>query len=148
MGRPRIGQVLKDMGKLNSMDIDEILAEQALSQRRFGAIAVSWGLCNEKNVCDAWCSQLTDGREQVNLSAVAPDLHAIMCLPAEMCRRIGIVPLRIVGNEVVLATSRVLEQLEAQEVAQRAGREVRFVRADARQVNAAINRFYPMAHAA
>jgi len=145
MARPLIGQVLSRMGKLSAIDIDEILAEQTFSRRPFGEIALSWGLCEPQHICDAWCSQLGDGRERLDLSRIGIDPAAVMCIPAEMARRCRVMPIRMVGDQLVVATSRLMDASESAEIAATAGREIRFVKAEQSQIDEAINAHYAQA---
>lgn len=142
MSRPLIGQVLSRMGKLSAIDIDEILAEQAFSRRRFGEIALSWGLVEPEHICDAWCSQLGDGPEILDLGSLEIDESALTCLSGEMARQTHLMPIRIVGDQLILATARLLDSGQATEIAQLAGREVRFVKAEQSQIDEAIELYY------
>jgi hypothetical protein len=142
MNRPLIGEVLGRMGKLSPIDIDEILAEQNFSRRRFGEIALSWGLCQPEHICDAWCSQLADGRLRLDLCDMPIDPSALTCLSADSARQAGVLPIRIVGDQLILATARLLNDFESIQIAQLAGREVRFIQADAEEIEQAIEACY------
>src|SRR5439155_6477219 len=59
-GRARIGELLSRMVPLSGHDVEEILQEQSATRRRFGEIALAWGLCKPEHVWDAWGQQSTD----------------------------------------------------------------------------------------
>jgi hypothetical protein len=143
MGRQFIGQILKDMGRLSPLDIDEILSEQAVSRRQFGDIAMSWGLCDAEHILEAWCVQMGDDREQVDILRTPVDIHALMCIPAQVARRLKVMPLRIIANELVVAAACILDPQEVGEMTIFAGRDIRLIKADPRQIDLAIERYYP-----
>lgn len=143
MSRQLIGQILKDMGKLSSLDIDEILAEQAASKRKFGEIAMSWGLCEPEHILEAWCVQMGEDKSQVDLLRTPVDIHALMCLPAQLARRLNVLPMRLIANALVVAAAHALDPQDVQEMTLRAGRDIRLVKADGKQVEMALERYYP-----
>ena len=148
MGRQLIGQILKDMGKLSPLDIDEILSEQAASKRKFGDIAMAWGLCEPEHILEAWCVQMGDDHTQVDLLRTTVDIHALMSLPAQIARRLRVVPIRIIANELVVAAASALDPQDVTEMTLLAGRDIRLIKADAKQVDLALERYYPRLAAA
>jgi hypothetical protein len=138
MGRQLIGQVLSRMGKLSPMDIDEILEEQARSRRRFGEIAVHWGLCEPEHVGEAWCRQMSEDGADLNLSKVGIDEHAARCLPPALARRLGAVPIRMLGEMMIVAACRPMSSLEMAELSQALAKDLRFVTVDAGQIEQAM----------
>ncbi len=92
MPRPLLGQILCEMGKLSTIDIDEILEQQAVSHGRFGEIAMSWGLCEAVDVCEAWCIQFAEGFDWPDLSHCEIDAKVILAVPGELARQLHIVP--------------------------------------------------------
>jgi hypothetical protein len=127
MGRQLIGQVLYRMGKLSPMDIDEILEEQALAGRRFGDIAISWGLCDPEHIGEAWCRQLADEGANLDLGSLGIDPHATACLSPADARRLGILPIRIAGEIMILAASHPLDSVAVAELSRMLARDLRFV---------------------
>jgi hypothetical protein len=142
MSHPLIGQVLTQMGKLSSIDIDEILVEQNASRRRFGEIAVSWGLCDIQELCDAWCSQAGQALA-VNIDVIGIDPAAVHWVPSSAAHAFGVIPLRAIGDQVICAAARILDSVEMAELVRAVGRDVRLLPADAVQVAAALRRHYP-----
>ena len=84
MCRPRIGEVLSKFTGMSSMDVEEILQDQTVTNRRFGEIALSWGLCAPQDVWQAWYSQLDQDWPSVDLDDLGIDSQAVkgMCLRA------------------------------------------------------------------
>lgn len=145
MNRPLIGEVLSRMGRLSAIDINEILSEQAVTRQRFGEIAISWGLCEAEHIRDAWCSQLADGCQRLELSSLGIDESAVACISAEAARQMRIMPIRFLGDQLIIATSRLIEAKEATMISQLAGREIRFVKAEANEIERAIESHYAQA---
>src|SRR5690606_33165915 len=103
MGRDRIGQLLRQMVPLSEHDIEEILHEQAHSGRRFGEIAMEWGLCESEHVWRAWCDQTGDELEHVDLDRLGIDAQAIEALPRDVATRCRAVPLRRFDDLLIIA---------------------------------------------
>lgn len=142
MSRQLIGQVLNQMGKLTTIDIDEILVEQAMNHRRFGEIALSWGLCEIEQVAEAWCRQLAESDRTADLNEIAIDPSAAAALAPELARRLGAVPIRVLGNLVIVGTARKLDPTETGQISRAMGKDVRCVRIDPTQLKAALKTFY------
>jgi hypothetical protein len=142
MGYQLIGQVLTGMGRLSSIDIDEILEEQAISGMKFGEIAISLGLCHREQICEAWCTQLADEIRSAGLDKVGVDLTAAACIPHDVARRWGVLPIRNFAGMVVMAASRNPSADEVVALSAMFGREVRFVPVQPEQIDQAIRQAY------
>lgn len=142
MGHQLIGQVLTGMGRLTPIDIDEILEEQAISGMKFGEIAVSLGLCGREQIWEAWCIQLTEEIRTAGLNKVGVDLTAAACVPQEMARQWGVLPIRHFAGMVVMAASRIPNADEVIALSAILGREVRFVPVHQDQIDAALRQVY------
>src|SRR5678816_132863 len=101
--RPRIGELLSRMVPLSCHDVEGILQEQAANRRRFGEIALAWGLCRPEHVWDAWCQQSADGAEIVDLEQIGIDAQAAAMLPAETARQMSVIPVRVLSDAALLA---------------------------------------------
>ena len=58
--RARIGELLRKMVPLSRHDIEEILQEQTSTRRRFGDIALAWGLVKPEHVWEQIWSILVE----------------------------------------------------------------------------------------
>jgi hypothetical protein len=145
MRRTQIGQVLSRMGKLSSIDIDEILEQQAVSHQRFGEIAVSWGLCEPVDLCEAWCVQFTEGVDAVDLAHGGLDAKLILSMPGELARQLHIVPLVSIADQMVVAASRPVDGDQWMAILEATGKDVRFVLAEPGEIEAALDVYYPRA---
>jgi hypothetical protein len=140
-----MGEVLSRMGKLSSIDIDEILEQQAVSHQRFGEIAVSWGLCEPVDLCEAWCVQFTEGVEGIDLTHGGLDARLILSLPAELARQLHIVPLVSIADQMVVASSQPVDGEQWMAILEATGKDVRFVLAEPDAIEAALDVYYPRA---
>jgi hypothetical protein len=133
------------MGKLSSIDIDEILEQQAVSRQRFGEIAVSWGLCEPVDLCEAWCVQFSEGVEVVDLAQGDVDAKLILSLPARLARQLHIVPLVSIADQMVVAASQPVDGDQWMAILEATGMDVRFVLAEPDAIAAALDVYYPRA---
>ncbi|MCY2951221.1 MAG: hypothetical protein NTU53_04495 [Planctomycetota bacterium] len=143
MSRQLIGQLLSRMGKLSLIDIDEILVEQAVTHKQFGEIALSWGLCDPEHIGEAWCNQLADGIQHVDLEKVGVDAQATQYLTSNLARQLGAIPIRILGDLVVVATGHTLNSVEVAELSRTVGKQIRLVTVDPAQLQSALQTYYP-----
>lgn len=144
MKRARMGELLSRMVPLSGHDVEEILQEQASNRRRFGEIALSWGLCRPEHIWDAWCQQSADGAETVDLEKIGIDTQAAALLHGEVARALGVIPLRVAGDAVLVATSDSTPKDAAQTLSASLHGRITFVRADQQQLNLMIERYYPI----
>src|SRR5688572_85028 len=125
--RPRIGEILRRSVPLSRQDVDEILEDQKTTRRRFGEIALSWGLCQPEQLWSAWCNQLTDDRQRVDLHAMGIDAQAAAMMPPDVARARRVIPVRIGENEIVVACDEPLTEQCLAELKAVAGMRVRYV---------------------
>ena len=133
------------MGKLSSIDIDEILEQQAVSHQRFGEIAVSWGLCEPVDLCEAWCAQFGEGIDAADLTQGEIDAKLLLSLPADLARQLQIVPLVSIADQMVVASSRPVDGDQWMAILEATGMDVRFVLAEPQAIEAALDVYYPRA---
>lgn len=141
--RIRIGELLSQMVPLSGHDVEEILEEQSSSRRRFGEIALSWGLCRPEHVWDAWCRQDGDGTETVDLERIGIDAQAAGLLPGEVARKLGVIPIRLAHDAALVATSDTAPESACEPLARFLHRRIKFVRAEREQLMRMIEAYYP-----
>jgi type IV pilus assembly protein PilB len=142
MSQLRIGELLKKMLRLSEMDVEEVLHEQHQTHRRFGEIALLLGMCAPQDVWNAWFSQLAGHSPWIDLNEFGVDAQAVQQVPAEVARRFNMVPLRLAGNQLVVAIAQDAPLPAPAEVRLQVNKDLRFVRADAAQIQAAIEEHY------
>jgi type IV pilus assembly protein PilB len=137
------GECLGKVVRLSAHDVAEIMEHQAATRRRFGEIALAWGLCRPQHVWQAWWNQLSRHIQHVDLTKLGIDAQAVNCVPANLALQFRVVPLRCFRDQLVLATSaRSLGRAQL-DLPPLLDKQVQFVIADARQLDEAIAAYYP-----
>jgi hypothetical protein len=144
----RFGELLGRLVKLSQHDVEEILEEQNNHPRRFGEIALAWGLCQPEHVWQAWCDQLLSQVQKVDLDALGVDASAAAMIERDVALRLGAIPIRCLGSVLVVAVSEANTSRIAAELELITTKQLRFVVADARQIEQAITTYYPAGPAA
>ncbi len=99
----RIGDILRDMDLLTTVDITRILLEQKRTAERFGGIAIGWGLASEEQINEAWARQLVAERRSIDLDDFGVDPAALQTLTAEQAHAFRAMPVRCWGSHLVVA---------------------------------------------
>ena len=146
--RARIGELLSRIVPLSGHDVEEILQEQSSNRKRFGEIALSWGLCRPEHVWDAWCQQSSQEGETLDLDRIGIDARAASLLPAKIARRYQCIPVRVTSEVALIAMSHSPTEDEINALTALLQRKLKFARADQNQMLAMIERYYPPASAA
>lgn len=141
----RIGQILRRIVPLSGHDIEEILHEQAGSQKRFGEIALTMGLCSREHILRAWIEQLGEAPHPVNLRDLGIDAQAVQRLDAATSLRHRAIPVRLLGDQLVVAVEP--ENLEPARAALDAAlaQKPLFVLADKEQIDTALAKYHTRA---
>jgi hypothetical protein len=147
-GSPLFGECLGKVVRLSAHDVSEILEHQAATRRKFGEIALAWGLCRPQHVWQAWWAQLSSDTPCVDLTRIGIDAQAIAHVPADLAMQFRAVPLRCHEDQLVVATCpRGLPRASA-ELPALIGKQVKFVLADPQQLDEAIAAYYPVSFGA
>jgi hypothetical protein len=142
---PLFGELLGKVVRLSAHDVSEILEHQAATRRKFGEIALAWGLCRPQHIWQAWWEQLSSDTPKVDLHRIGVDTQAIAHIPADLAVQFRAVPLRCHEDQLVVATCpRGLARASA-ELPALIGKQVKFVIADPAQLDEAIAACYPSA---
>jgi type IV pilus assembly protein PilB len=142
MSQARFGEFLGRLVNLSRHDVDEILEEQSSTKHRFGEIALSWGLCAPEHVWQAWCDQLLSQVQKVDLEKLGVDSQAAAMIPADIARRLGIIPIRCMGQQLIIAVPDNNTDTIAAELRKVTDKSLRFVGADVHQIQCAISVYY------
>jgi hypothetical protein len=142
MTRPRFGELLARFVALSPHDVSEILDDQSSSRRRFGEIALAFGLCKPHHVWRAWWAQLSGAPERVDLDSIGVDVQALIHLPRTLAEQYQVIPIRASGSQVVMAAAEGSLMQAMEELPRRVKIQVKFVLADARQIQEAIRTSY------
>lgn len=148
MSGKRIGERLSSMVPLSGHDIEEILSEQGATGRRFGDIALQLGLCQPEHVWLAWSSQLAEKPQRINIDEVGIDAQAVAHVPREVAVRYHVMPLRVLGDCLVLAVDEAAFPLIQVELSSVLHEKVLFVFSRHHAIAKALRAYYPQANAA
>jgi hypothetical protein len=141
--RARIGELLSQIVPLSGHDVEEILQEQSSNRRRFGEIALAWGLVRPEHVWDAWCKQSADETETVDLEKIGIDAQAAALLSGEVARQLGVIPVRVANDAALVATSDTAPEHASEPLSRLLHRRIKFVHAQRDQLLHMIEVYYP-----
>jgi type IV pilus assembly protein PilB len=148
MSQVRFGELLGRLVNLSRHDVDEILEEQNANHQRFGEIALSWGLCAPEHIWQAWCDQLLEQVQKVDLVKLGVDSQAAGLIGGDLARKLNVIPIRCLGGQLVVAAAEHDHQHITAELHKITAMSLRFVTADADQIRAAISVYYAGSNAA
>jgi hypothetical protein len=103
------------------------------------------GLCRPEDIWQAWSGQLdgTNGKpRKVDLDSIGIDAQAIEFVSADDARRWTAIPIRVFGDELVIAVDEKSDPQSRSAVRVRRGLKVKFVLADRTQIEQAIDVYY------
>lgn len=138
---PQIGQILSQTVPLSDHDLEEILQEQKTTRQRFGEVALALGKATPGQVWEAWLTQLQ--HTPVDLDTFQPEPAAVAALPIGLATLHGIVPLRVRGNELVVAVAGDLPITTVSHIIRRTHMRVIVAHADRQAVETTLARLYP-----
>jgi hypothetical protein len=148
MSGKRIGERLSGMVPLSGHDIEEILSEQGSTGKRFGDIALQLGLCTPEHIWRAWSSQLEEAPQRVDLEYFGVDSQAAAHLPAAVAIRYHCMPVRMLGDQLVIAVDEAAYPQVAKELLALLHGKAKFVLSNHRDIAKAIRSYYTLAAAA
>ena len=139
----RIGERLSGTAGLSGHDIEEVLCEQGASGKRFGEIALQLGLCTPQHIWQAWGSQLAESPQRVDLDEFGIDAQAVVHLSADIAMRYHVIPVRLLGDELVLAVDQAAYPQIVTEMLLVLRSKARFVLSTHGQIAKALRIYYP-----
>jgi hypothetical protein len=142
MRRALFGELLGRFVSISVQDVSEILEDQSVTGRRFGEIAMAFGLCRPQDVWQAWWEQLRDPPETIDLSTTGIDSQAIKRIRAQVARQFSVIPLRAMESQVVLAVGEDSFPRAIYELPRHVPDQIKFVIADPQDIQRAIDVHY------
>lgn len=137
------GELLGRRVPLSGHDVYEILEDQGGSHRRFGQIALAWGLCEPQHVWETWAEQLAERAPRVDLARVGVDVQATVYISATVAAELGIIPVRAHPGGLIIAASERTIARAVERLAHGTDRRGAFVLAEPSQIRQALERYYP-----
>ncbi len=146
MSDRQLGQVLVERGLVSAEALAEALAAQVGLGRRLGEVLLERGLLGEEALRWALAEQLDLPLVQPDPTSLDPE--ALALVPADVCRRYGVLPLVLAAGEegrepiLVVAAADPSHREALADVQARAGRRLRVVAALREDIVAALDRVH------
>jgi type IV pilus assembly protein PilB len=138
--KKRIGAILVERGSVTPEQLNYALKLQAESGRRLGEILISEQIISETDLIEAISVKLKIPR--LDLSDVVIDPNVLRMVPAEMARRLQVIPITKIGDSLTLGMADPLDIIAVDEVKYHSGMEVNRMIAAPTQIDSAIGRYY------
>jgi Type II secretion system (T2SS), protein E, N-terminal domain len=140
------GECLGKVVRLTPHDVAEIMEHQAATRRKFGEIALAWGLCRPQHVWQAWWDQLSRQTKHVDLTKIGVDSQAVAHVSAKLAVEFRAIPLRSYRDQLVVATcEKGITRARAELPGLLPGKQVQFVLTEPEQLDLALAAYYPSA---
>ena len=135
-----IGDLLRTAGVISPEQLQAALDHQKANGGSLGHALVALGFVGDEEVAKL-LSRLYDV-PRIDLEGVVPDPAAIRMLPAEMARKLQVVPVSVAGRVLTIATADPTDVVAVDSIAFRTGCNVKQVVAPESAMKAAIDRHY------
>jgi len=135
-----IGDLLRTAGVISPEQLQAALDHQKANGGSLGHALVALGFVGDEEVAKL-LSRLYDV-PRIDLEGVVPDPAAIRMLPAEMARKLQVVPVSVAGRVLTIATADPTDVVAVDSIAFRTGCNVKQVVAPESALKAAIDRHY------
>ena len=139
----RIGQLLSRIVPLTDHDVEDILQEQKATRQRFGDAALALGMVQPEHVWKAWIQQLQSTCVEIDLDQLGIDTQALHHVPRSVIEQFRVLPIRVSGQELVVACARALDDVSRQKLQKQVAERLVFVLARPGQVESEIARHFP-----
>jgi type IV pilus assembly protein PilB len=118
----RIGSLLLERGAISSEQLDYALKLQAETGRRLGELLVTENMISENDLVEALSAKLKIPRLDLNDLLIDPGV--LRLVPAEMARRLIVLPVARIGSSITLAMSDPLDIIAVDEVKYHTGMDI------------------------
>jgi len=142
MARKRLGEILRDHGKVTDEQIREALNRQLASDDALGHILFDMGLVTQNDVSTAWSEQLSTDVVDLSAIRVSPDL--VKKLPRAVAEKYNVFPVKSEGGVVSLAMSDPLDDSALRELSMLFQMKISPVVSSALGIAQAIEKHYGM----
>ncbi|HSW45646.1 MAG TPA: hypothetical protein VLM89_08750 [Phycisphaerae bacterium] len=116
---PLFGEILMEMGLLTAEQVEQILEKQCHTAQKFGQIAMRLGWVAPDQVWEAWARQMGYRRRFVDLKEVGIDTTAVLRVTISTAQSLQVVPLRLWGDNLVVAGGPEMRPETIQELTER-----------------------------
>jgi type IV pilus assembly protein PilB len=134
--RKRLGEILKEWGKISEKQLTDAVARQARSGRRIGEILMATNACTEEDISRALALQFDMEFVDLDVGAVKPEVLEMM--PEAMMKEYQIVPLEYKNGRLKVAITDPLDLESVDAIRFRLNMDVDCVLASREKVQAII----------
>ncbi len=135
-----LGQILKGAGAVGEGDVQAALADQRKHGGLIGQCLVARGACTDAQVASALAEQA--GLKSVDLTRETPEPEALELVDGSVAHTFLVLPLRIEGDELLVALADPLNQAVLEDLAFTTGRSIRGMVASVENLRAAVVQYY------
>jgi type IV pilus assembly protein PilB len=139
-GRRLVGQILKASGVLSEAQVQQALGEQRKHGGLIGQHFTAMKLCTPDQLAAALAEQA--GLESVSADALVSTPEALELVDGSTAHTFRVLPLRVEGNELIVALADPLNTAVLDDLGFATGRTLRAVVAESKAIEAAIRREY------
>ncbi len=118
--KKRLGDILREQGKITEDQIQQTLLVQKESGGRLGGNLVRLGICSADEVTDAVIVQFTLS-EIDSLSGYLIDISTIMIVPYHLAKKNSIIPIELDGQILLMASSKPISSELSGEISRTTG---------------------------
>ncbi len=140
MAYMRLGDLLKSAGLIDEEQLQKALEIQKTTKKRLGTVLIESGFITEQQFIDTMALQL--GINYVDLTKITIPTDMARILPKNIAKKHGVVPIKVVKDELVLAMSDPMNFVALEEVRTATRKRVSPVIAQATAVDRAIATLY------
>jgi type IV pilus assembly protein PilB len=101
MKKKKLGEVLRDQGKISSADLQQVIGEQQGKLIHLGELMLERGLVSKEDLGTAL--QEVISIPYIDCTTNAPDQTALKLLPRSMAERLCVLPIRMERNRLIVA---------------------------------------------
>jgi type IV pilus assembly protein PilB len=135
-----LGSLLVDRGVLTVEQVRQAFEEQQLTGKRLGEIVVGHGWVTDQELAQALAHQ--SGLEYIDVAETELDLEAAMLLPKELALRYQAVPVRFMGDDLLVAVADPTDIGRSDDLRLALGHNVRLVVSAPADLERTIKRLY------
>jgi len=138
----RLGDILLSWGIIDEAKLNEALKEQKDSPLRLGEILVSKGYADEQQIAEALAQEYR--LPIVSLATTVPDVQAAQLIPVELLKKYNVIPLKLEGDTLVIATDDPLNMAAFQDLRNISGHRIKAVIATSRDISGFLKKNFSM----
>jgi len=143
MARKKLGDLLKERGYINDVQLQSALDQQKSTGKRLGNILVESEVITEEQLLEAISDRLSIPKIALNTMVIDPAV--VQRIPVEMARRYTLIPVFTIGNTLTLAMADPLNFIAIDEIKYHTGCDIKRAVSTISEIKEAIDQYYSVA---